>query len=263
MDSVGKTLFIPLYGKAAVSRKGIILSDPTAEQIWEAEGFPVKRRSRSKWLAYFMAMRAAVFDNWLREEMAKDREAVILQVGCGLDSRIERVGAGGHRWYDVDFEEVIGLRKRFFQPDEQYHMLPGDLREPGWLRSIPEGTNALIALEGISMYLQPEEMQSFLRSAGEHFREVSLLMDCYTEKGARATKVKNPIRDVGVTAAYGTDDPAVWEQGTGFSFLREHDMTPGDLIEQLPGAERFLFRTLFGGKVARSLYRLYEFQKTM
>ena len=33
MNEVNKTLFIPLYGKAQVSRRGILLNDPTAEKI--------------------------------------------------------------------------------------------------------------------------------------------------------------------------------------------------------------------------------------
>ena len=54
MDNVNKTLFIPLYGKALVSKKGIILSDRKAEEIWSEESFPLKGKSRSKWLAYFL-----------------------------------------------------------------------------------------------------------------------------------------------------------------------------------------------------------------
>lgn len=36
MDNVNKTLYIPLYGKAYVSRKGIISNDKKAEEIWNA-----------------------------------------------------------------------------------------------------------------------------------------------------------------------------------------------------------------------------------
>ena len=39
MNNVNKTLYIPLYGKAFVSKKGIFLNDKKAEEIWEAEGF--------------------------------------------------------------------------------------------------------------------------------------------------------------------------------------------------------------------------------
>ena len=37
MNEVNKTLFIPLYGKSQVSKKDIILNDPTAEKIWKEE----------------------------------------------------------------------------------------------------------------------------------------------------------------------------------------------------------------------------------
>ena len=40
MNEVNRTLFIPLYGKARVSRQRIILDDPSAEQIWKKEAFP-------------------------------------------------------------------------------------------------------------------------------------------------------------------------------------------------------------------------------
>ena len=62
MDSGNKTLYIPLYGKAAVSRRGILLRDPKAEEIWAESGFSLKGKAKSKWLTYYMGMRAAVFD---------------------------------------------------------------------------------------------------------------------------------------------------------------------------------------------------------
>ena len=64
MENVNKTLYIPLFGKAYVSEKGILLKDPKAEEIWAAEGVPLKGKSKSKWLAYYMAMRASVMDRW-------------------------------------------------------------------------------------------------------------------------------------------------------------------------------------------------------
>jgi O-methyltransferase involved in polyketide biosynthesis len=44
MDSVSKTLYIPLYGKDYVSRKGIILNDPKAEEIWKRRKFQNLKR---------------------------------------------------------------------------------------------------------------------------------------------------------------------------------------------------------------------------
>lgn len=72
MDEVNKTLFIPLYGKSQVSKKGIILQDTIAEKIWDEESFPIHGKSKSKWLGYNMAMRARIFDDWV-EKMLRDK----------------------------------------------------------------------------------------------------------------------------------------------------------------------------------------------
>ena len=69
MNNVNKTFYIPLYGKAYVSRKGMILSDKKAEEIWQAEGFKLKGKSKTKWLAYYMGIRSAVFDEWLKDKL--------------------------------------------------------------------------------------------------------------------------------------------------------------------------------------------------
>ena len=147
MDSVNKTLYIPLCGKAYVSKKGVILQDPKAETIWAAESFPLRGKSRSKWLAYYMGMRAAVFDRWLAGQMQQHPNAVILHLGCGMDSRADRVEHTGRHWFDVDFPDVIAERKRYYTETGCYHMVAGDLREADWLEPIPGGT-AIVVMEG-------------------------------------------------------------------------------------------------------------------
>lgn len=257
MNNVNRTLYIPLYGKACVSRKGIILHDPKAEAVWAEEGFALRGKAASKWLAYYMGMRAAVFDRWLKARMDADPEAVVLHLGCGLDSRIHRVGGENRVWYDVDFPDVIAERKRHYAGTDSYRMLGADIRGD-WLKDIP-GDSAIVVMEGVSMYLSPEELAAVLGGLRKHFDRVSLLMDCYTEFAARASRYKNPINDVGVTQVFGMDDPKAVEV-SGMTFRRERDMTPEDLIGQLRGMERAVFRRLYAGAIARKLYRLYEYE---
>lgn len=255
MNNVNKTLYIPLYGKAYVSKRGIILQDPKAEAIWAAEGFLLKGKSRSKWLACYMGMRAAVFDRWLTRQMEADSGAVILHIGCGMDSRCVRVGTKGHRWFDIDFPDVIAERKRYYQEDDDYRMLCADVTSPDWLKGIPAG-NAIVVMEGVSMYLPPEKLRETLDWMADHFDSVSLLMDCYTTFAAKASRYKNPINDVGVTQVYGMDDPGVLA-----GFVREHEMTPAELINELHGMERKIFKTLYAGGIAKKMYRLYEYRR--
>lgn len=260
MDGVNKTLYIPLYGKALVSGQGILLRDKKAEEIWSAEGFRLKGKAASKWLAYYMAMRAAVMDRWTAEKLAADPEAAVLHIGCGLDSRFLRVGAEGRQWYDIDFPEVIRERRKYYPETERYHMVCADVRSNGWKDSIPTGGTAIVVMEGVSMYLKPEELSRLLRDLREHFAHVRLLMDCYSSFAARASRYKNPINQVGVTQVYGLDDPEKLAAETGLCYGKEHDLTPTTLIRQLGAGERVVFSNLYAGRMARRLYRMYEFE---
>lgn len=260
MNNVNKTLYIPLYGKAYVSRKGMILNDKKAEEIWDAEGFALKGKSKSKWLAYYMGMRSAVFDNWLCEQMKKDSEAVVLHIGCGMDSRVLRVGANGNSWYDVDFPNVISERKKYYVEDDTYHMIEADVREKNWLSKIPKANHAIIVMEGVSMYFEPQELKVVLEQISSHFEIVNLLMDAYTTMAAKASKYKNPINDVGVTLVYGLDEPRELEGGR-FKFLKEHEMTPEEMANELEGLERAIFKKLYSGGIAKKMYHMYEYKQ--
>jgi len=94
-------------------------------------------------------------------------------------------------------------------------MIEGDARENTFLKEIQETKNAIVVMEGISMYLSTEEVQVLLKNINEHFEKVSVLMDCYTVFAAKASQYKNPINDVGVTKVYGIDNPEAVIVNTG------------------------------------------------
>ena len=260
MNSVSKTLYIPLYGKNYVSKKGLFLDDKKAEEIWAAEGFSLKGKSKSKWLAYYMGVRSAVFDEWVKRQMIAMPDAVIIHIGCGMDSRVIRVGAENHKWYDVDFSGVIEERKRYYAETDDYQMIAGDARTGGWLTAIEENKSAIVVMEGVSMYLTVNEMQNLADSLCSHFESIMLLVDAYTSFAAKMSKRRNPINDVGVTEVYGIDNPQAY-QTEKLAFIKEYTMIPQKYIDELKGVERFIFAKLYAGGFSKKLYRLYEYQK--
>ena len=260
MNSINKTLYIPLYGKSYVSKKGLFLDDEKAEEIWEAEGFALKGKSKSKWLAYYMGVRSAVFDEWLIQRMTDLQDAVVIHIGCGMDSRVIRIGADNRKWYDVDFAEVITERRRYYSESERYQMIAGDARDCKWLTTIKENKSAIVIMEGVSMYLTIDEMKNLTDSLCSHFESISLLVDCYTSFAAKMSKHRNPINDVGVTGVYGIDNPKSYQSGK-FTFVKEHTMIPQKNIDELRGFERFVFAKLYAGGFSKKLYRLFEYTK--
>jgi len=260
MNSINKTLYIPLYGKSYVSKKGLFLDDKKAEEIWEAEGFSLKGKSKSKWLAYYMGIRSAVFDEWLKQQMVDAPDAVVIHIGCGMDSRVIRIGTENHKWYDVDFSEVIEERKRYYTETANYQMVAGDVRESKWLTNIKETKTAIVVMEGVSMYLTIDKMKTLMDNLCSHFENIMLLVDSYTSFAAKMSKRRNPINDVGVTEVYGIDNPQDY-QTENLAFVKEYTMIPKKYIKELKGVERFIFAKLYAGGFSKKLYRLYEYQK--
>lgn len=258
MNNVNKTLYIPLFAKSFVSKKGLFIKDEYAEKIWDAEGFALRGRSKSKWLSYYLGIRARVFDDWVKECCLTNADAAVIHIGCGLDSRALRVGVE-NMWYDVDFPEVIAERRRYFEESERYRMLGGDAASPLWLNDVAE-CSAIVVMEGVSMYIAEEDIAELFSALAERFERVFLLMDAYSCFAAKMSKYKNPIKEVGVTRVYGIDEPAKLDS-SGISFTRARDMTPEEHIDELFGLERRIFKKLYAGKTARKLYRLYEFEK--
>lgn len=260
VNGVNKTLYIPLYGKAKVSKKGIILSDAMAERIWEQEGFPIRGKAKSRWLTYNMAMRARIFDDWTEEMLRRYPDALVLHIGCGLDGRCLRVKAPYSLWIDGDFEDVIALRRRYYTEHARYRMLPLDASRPEQTQALPDSDRVIIVLEGISMYLKSEELNAFFRAIKSKYGRANVLMDAYTVFGARASRYKNPIQTVGVTQVWGMDSAEAVLHGTGFACVKEHSMTPQKLVDELTPWERRLFRLLFVNAFYGKIYRLYELE---
>lgn len=260
MNEVNKTLFIPLYGKAQVSRKNIILHDKKAEEIWDKEKFPITGKAKSKWLTYFMAMRARIFDDWTNTMLRRNKNALVLHIGCGLDSRCLRVKEKYTKWIDADFSDVISQRRHYFKETTNYKMMIIDASKADDIMKLPKSSDVIVILEGISMYLTKNELRALLYRLQKKYTTVHLLMDVYTEFAVKASRYKNPVNEVGVTKLYGVDDIEQLVTGTKIKMKAEHSLTPDTLINELKGFDKIFFKAVFAGKMTKKIYRLYELE---
>jgi O-methyltransferase involved in polyketide biosynthesis len=56
-----------------------------------------------------IAVRTEILDNATKEFMNKFPDAVIINIGCGLDTRFSRMDNGKVRWYDLDLPDPFTL----------------------------------------------------------------------------------------------------------------------------------------------------------
>ena len=108
-----ETLLATLYGRALESRSANpILRDEMAEDAVRRIDYDF---DRLKVDTLSIAMRARQFDLWTAEFLGGHPNAVVLHLGCGLDSRVFRLDPSpAVSWFDVDFPDVIELRRRLY-----------------------------------------------------------------------------------------------------------------------------------------------------
>ena len=62
---------------------------------------------------YLVAMRAEQLDDWSTDFLRRHPDAVVLHLGCGMDTRAFRLDPPeAVQWFDLDQPNVIALRRK-------------------------------------------------------------------------------------------------------------------------------------------------------
>src|SRR5690349_22459517 len=173
-----ETMLMTLSGRAIQSRwKNPILRDPWAEEAMRHIDYDLSRQltgvaSWGMWKDIgptVVATRAATFDQLTNQYLAGHPDAVVIQVGCGLDSRVFRVNPPASvEWFDVDYPDVIDLRRQLFPEREAYHLIGAPLDDLRWLDKVPRGRPGLLLAEGVLHYLSEAEVKALINAIVAH-----------------------------------------------------------------------------------------------
>jgi O-methyltransferase involved in polyketide biosynthesis len=141
LSGVAETLLIPLYNRAMESqRPDAIMKDEKAVALvtkmnYDFDQVRKIRTHEGNKIARIMLTRE--MDRYARDFLSRHPEAVVVHIGCGLDSRFERVDNSRVEWYDLDLPDVIGLRRKFIGDEgERYHLLGCSVLEDAWLEAV-------------------------------------------------------------------------------------------------------------------------------
>ena len=259
LSNESKTMFIPLYGKALMSKENIFLKDLKAEEIVSKVNYDFKSLKQSKWLSMYMSLRSLIIDELCNKYILEHPNSTVIHLGCGLDSRNLRVNQNYYNWYDIDFESVIDIRKEFYENNTKYNMLGTFILDYKWLDSINKSDDILIVAEGLTMYLSEEEIKNLLEQINTKLGTVHLLFDAYSKKGVKASKIKNPINQMNAKVKYGINKPEEFlSLNNNLEYIATHLIRKDD--NNLPWLTKFIFNNLYCGKISQSIYKIYEFK---
>lgn len=178
LDAVPETLLIPLYGRAVETRKKRpLLSDPKAVEMVNAIDYDFGKFDGSRSL-FGSVVRTAVFDSWVREFLRANPGGTVIEAGCGLNTRFERLDNGRLSWFDSDLPDAIELRRRFFTDSERRKMLAASVTDDSWVAPVKAtGGPWFFAIEAVLPYLPPEDVRQALSIIGKNFPGAHIAFD--------------------------------------------------------------------------------------
>jgi methyltransferase (TIGR00027 family) len=192
--SVEWTNLVTLYLRAYESRSAKpILADHAAAEAVERIDYDFKRMQRAARPAsnqYLVALRARKLDDWAADFLTRHPDAVVLHLGCGMDTRAFRLHPPATvEWFDVDQPGVIELRRKLYDERDGYHMIGSSVTDAGWLDRIPTGRPTLVVAEGLVMYLTERQVRELFQRLTDGFPGGEMLFDTLSPMGPRLSKV--------------------------------------------------------------------------
>ena len=205
-----ESLWLTLCARALDNRSPHpILGDAAADQIVRTLDYDYGRLHLDTNLRLSVALRAKKLDQVARQFVARHPDAVGLDLGAGLDTRLDRMAPPpGIDWYDVDFPAVAAARERLVPQRPDGHVIGADVRDPDWLAAVPGDRPAVIVADGLMGFLTQDELVSLWNRLVNHFPSGEIVFNSYTRRAVWLARHAPGTSSVATLIKFpGMDDP--------------------------------------------------------
>ena len=180
LQGVAETLIIPLYYRALeTQRPDALVKDAKAVEVIGRIDYDFGRFSRLQSEQLAILVRLRLFDAAVRSFLTEHPDGVIVDIGCGLNTRFHRVDNGTLEWFDLDLPEVIVLRRQLLGEPPRCHLLAGSALDPAWMDQLGKaaGRPVLFVAEGVFPYWTEAQVKGVVLALKERFPGARLVFD--------------------------------------------------------------------------------------
>lgn len=209
LDGVAETLLITLNARAKdyINPKSV-LHDKKSFEITSQLDYDFSKFDTA-WASYYGVLaRAYIMDEEVKKFIEKYPDCVIVSIGCGLDTRFERVDNGKITWYNLDLPEVIETRKLFFKENDRVKNISKSVFESDWTKEVvTDGKELLIVSEGVLMFFSEDEVKKVLKILVNSFDKFELHLDLLYKGTVKISSKHDTLKKMnGVKFKWGVTD---------------------------------------------------------
>jgi O-methyltransferase involved in polyketide biosynthesis len=192
-----------------------------------------------------VAVRTRILDEWVAAFLAAHPQAVVLDLGCGLDSRVFRIDpAAGHAWFDVDLPDVIAARDQLYPPRAGHTSIGASVDDPTWLADVPSDRPVVAVADTLLMWLTGQQVNHLIRNIVEHFPHGELVVNTYSKVvKQRLDRRPGPVFGrYGATMGWTLEQPQEIERiDRRLCFVEERSQLDPTLLARSPLPYRLMF----------------------
>jgi O-methyltransferase involved in polyketide biosynthesis len=189
LGPVQTTLLLPLWGRAEEMKKKLpLVVDKAAAEIINKIDYDfstiaknIHPVTRHEWIA-----RSIHIDTVILEFIKQHPKAAIVNIGCGLDTKFDRIDNGQIWWYDLDFPDVIELRKKLIPETERRKCIAKSFLDDSWFKDIVVNDGVLFMAAGVMYYFEEKDVKEILGKMAEAFPGGEFVADVASPIGIRA-----------------------------------------------------------------------------
>ena len=103
MQGIPETMLQTLYARAQESKKDDRhIYDEKAIEIVSELDYDFSKAADDKMMSYGVIARTILLDRLVEDFLKQNKDAVVINIACGLDTRCYRMQGKYLRWYNVD-----------------------------------------------------------------------------------------------------------------------------------------------------------------
>jgi len=210
LSGVSQTLLVTLYLRAMESqRPDALIKDEKAVELVArmSHDFDFMKQIPMKEVNKVVPLlRNRQFDRYAQDFLTRHLDGVVVHIGCGLDSRFERVDNGRVEWYDLDLPHVIELRRKLIGDErERYHFLACSVLEEAWMEAMSTLRQRffLFMAEGVFPYFEEAQVKWLVLRLRDHFPGAELVFDAISPFELWVGNLRLAISKLGARAHWG------------------------------------------------------------
>ncbi|WP_293338987.1 class I SAM-dependent methyltransferase [Microcoleus sp. CAWBG58] len=172
LGTVQETLLLTLWARAVEATKADpILRDPKSQEILEQIDYDFSKLEEAKGTQVAVCLRGLMYDDWVKSFLQENPSGTIVEIGCGLNTRFERLDNGQVRWFDLDMPDSIAVREKYFSETERRKLIASSVLDDSWVdavKAVGSGPIMFVA-EGVLMYFTEAQVKQLLALLVKNF----------------------------------------------------------------------------------------------